>query len=111
MSQRMAKINELLRRELSVLIQDETRGRFVTVTGVKTSPDLRDAQVWISILNTQDEGILAEIAEKQGEFRHILGKRLDLKYIPRLTFHLDRSSATAARVDKILDEERSKGGL
>jgi ribosome-binding factor A len=111
MTLRTDKIDALFMRELSALIQEETRGNFVTVTQVKTAPDIRDAKVWISILDPKNEDLLFKIQALEGHFRHVLGRKLDLKYIPRFTFRLDRTGERAAKVEKILEEERKKGGL
>lgn len=111
MTLRTEKIDSLLKRELSKLIEEETRGSFITITQVKTAPDLRDSRVWISILNPGDENLLKKIQAMEGQFRHHLGRKLDLKYIPRFTFSLDRTLEKAAKIEKVLDEEKKKGGL
>lgn len=106
---RMEKVNELLLHELSSLIQRETLGSFATVTEVKTSPDLRTAKIWIALplkaKKEQNDQMIAQLQNKAHFFQKILGKKLDLRYIPKLHFELDTAGEHAARVDEILRRE------
>jgi ribosome-binding factor A len=78
---------------------------FVTVTGVKVSPDLRHATVFVSLL---DEGAVAEtlaaLERASGFVRAELGRRMRLKYTPELSFKHDTTPSRAAHLEAVLDE-------
>ena len=108
-SRRQRRINALLRQALGQLLQSEVadpRLDFVTVTGVETSPDLRQAHIYVTFLtNPQDQQESLEALRKAaGYLRRQLGQKVYLRYLPELTFHLDSSSETGFRIDGILDE-------
>lgn len=103
---RMNQVNELLKHEVAELVQRETQGKFVTITEVDTARDLKNATIWASILNPQKEEIIEHLNSIAYEFQSVLGKKLDLRNIPKLYFKLDTSGERAARVDQILDREK-----
>lgn len=103
---RMAQVNELLQHEIAQLVQKETQGKLVTVTDIETARDLKNATVWVGILGGQKEEIVEHLNSIAYEFQNILGKKLDLRNIPKLYFKLDESGQRAAKVDQILDKEK-----
>jgi ribosome-binding factor A len=79
---------------------------FVTVTGVKVSPDLRHATVFVSLL---EEGApaaetLAALERASGFIRAELGQRMRMKYTPELAFKQDTTPSRAAHLEAVLDE-------
>src|SRR5439155_2092394 len=91
---RTDRINALLRHELQRLIQQEVkdpRVGFATVTGVETSPDLRHARVFVSVLAGEDEAraALKALQDARKYFRHELAQRTELRYVPDLDFARD----------------------
>lgn len=103
MSQRMEKINELLKEELAKLIQKEIEIEgFVTVTACETTPDLKKAKVWLSILGKDEGEVLKEVQNKASLFQHILGKKLFLKNTPSLEFRIDKSTRVIEKIEEIL---------
>ncbi|MBN1221047.1 MAG: 30S ribosome-binding factor RbfA [Anaerolineae bacterium] len=106
-SRRQRKVSELLHREISQLLQHETRDPrlgFVTITGVEISPDLREAQVYFTTLDdTEAEHTLAGLARASGYFRSQLARSLSLRHVPELTFKLDTSLEHGLRIDSLLD--------
>ena len=105
----MTRVNELLRREIgTALFRLASEGDFdisaVTVTHVITSPDLRTAQVLISIRGheSQRKAMLATIRKNRVELQAILAQNVILKYTPRLSFSLDESLEKGDRVLDIL---------
>ena len=106
---RMEKVNELLQHELSILIQKKMPGSFATVIEVKTSPDLHFARVWVALPlkahHDQQEKVISDLQTKAHFFQQILGKKLDLRYIPKLEFILDTAGENATRVEEILKKE------
>lgn len=115
-TQRVTRLGELLREELGELIHDELKDPrigFVTVTAVEVSPDIRHAQVHLSIMGTgkEREKTLAGIKSAQGHLRKELGGRVRLKYTPELHFHLDDSLEKAAHLERVIHKLKTKGRL
>ncbi len=107
MSNRILKINELLKREAGILL-DKELGRewgLVTITKVETTPDLREAVIWISALDEKVTDRLGESLESiASKIQHILNKRLVLRYVPKITFKIDESQKSTQRIEKLLQE-------
>ena len=107
-SSRMRKVDELMREVLADEVGrlKDPRIGFVTITGVETSPDLRHAAVFYSVLG--DEEIQAQTAEGlQHAAPHLqarVGGQVRMKYTPRLQFHVDPSIASGARMSQLLRE-------
>jgi ribosome-binding factor A len=109
MSQRTERVDELLREEIGALLAKEIadpRIGFATITDVETSPDLRHAKVWVSIIGTEAERreTLRALQHSMGFVRHELGKRLRIRRIPDLHVHLDDSAERGTRVLHLLNE-------
>lgn len=105
---RMARVDELLKEELAPLVQKETQGKLVTITDVDTARDLKNATVWASTIDKEKHEIIDTLNDLAPEFQHELGQRLDLRYIPKLYFKLDKSGERAQRIDEILERERDQ---
>lgn len=108
-SHRMEKVNELVREEVSKILLLESRDpRFVsvTVTGVKVTPDLNFAKVYVSILGTVEErdSILSALGKASGFVRHQLGQQVRMKRTPQLTFLYDESLEYANQIYKTLEQ-------
>jgi ribosome-binding factor A len=109
MSQRTDRVDELLRQEIGRILakdlQDPHIG-FATVTDVQTTPDLRHARVWVSVIGGAPERAetLAALERAMGFVRHELGVRLRIKRIPALHVSLDDSAARGTRVLRIIEE-------
>jgi ribosome-binding factor A len=107
-SSRMRKVDELLHEVLAeeiALLKDPRIG-FVTVTGVETSPDLRHASVFYSVLGEPEEweatGEALQHAAPHLQAR--VAGQVRMKYTPRLEFHVDPSIAQGARMSQLLRE-------
>ena len=99
----MRRVNEAVREVLSVAITSDLkdpRVGFVTVTAVDTSPDLRHAHVYVSVLGDeqQREDSLAGLASSHGYLQARVASELRLKHTPQLDFRYDD---TAERVERI----------
>ena len=105
---RMPRINELLKEELAQLVQKETQGKFVTIISIETAKDLKNATVWISTLDKNPKEIIEHLNDSTHEFQHELGQKLDLRYIPKLYFKIDKSGEHAQRIDEILESEHDR---
>ena len=106
---RLNRINEDIQRELSVLIprvkDPRVQQGMVTVTGVETTPDLRYAKVYLSILGEVNEKELRRGLRSAGPWlRRELGGSLTLRYTPELVFERDRSIENGARLTKLIDD-------
>ncbi len=106
-SRRTEQIGDLLRAELSDLLQREMqdpRLGFVTITAVLVSADLRNARVQVSCYGdeaAQKESLKA-LRSAAGFLRTEIAKRVRLRTIPQLTFQLDHSMEYAERVQRTL---------
>jgi len=108
MSTRNVRVNELIKREISDYLHTRMKERttLITITGVDVSSDHRTARVYFSVIG--DAGEQAD-AEKflRGHSRMIrgeLGRRIILKYLPKLEFDFDPSLERGNRLIKILDD-------
>ncbi len=109
MSQRIDRVDELIRQEIGAILAKEVQDPhigFATVTDVETTPDLRHAKVWVSVIGGAPERreTLAALERAMGYVRHELGTRLRLRRIPQLHVALDESAERGTRVLRILDE-------
>jgi ribosome-binding factor A len=107
-SGRMRRVDEAVRAVLSDAIAKDVkdpRVGFVTVTGVKTSPDLRHARVYVSVLGdeTSRDATLAGLASAHGYLQGVLASELSLKHTPTLTFQYDESVVRAARLSELMN--------
>ena len=108
MTERTARLDELMREEISAVIQrevDDPRIGFVTITDVEVAPDLRHASVWVSVIGSADEKrqTLRALSRAMPFVRQRLGK-LRLKRIPELHIKDDDTARRGTRVLQILDE-------
>lgn len=106
---RLTRVNELLQRELGnvfTMVVSPAVPYLVTVTGVKTAVNLRDATVYVSIYGYKGakEKALDFLEKKRALIQSELAHRIILKYTPRLHFKLDETAENAERVMAILNE-------
>lgn len=107
MTQRTERIDELLRQEIGEVLRrdvDDPRIGFATITEVETTPDLRHARVWVSVIGAGPERSesIAALQSAMPFVRRELGRRLRLKRIPELQVRLDDSAERGTRVLKLL---------
>jgi len=108
--ERMRRVDEAVRAVLSDAIArkiQDPRVGFVTVTAVKTSPDLRYARVYVSVLGDQEarEETLAGLRSAHGYLQARVARELTLKHTPTLTFEYDESIDRGMRISKLLSEQ------
>jgi ribosome-binding factor A len=104
---RIRRVNEAVREVLSEAITTELkdpRVGFVTVTAVDTSPDLRRAHVFVSVLGDDEQRreSLAGLASSHGYLQGRVGSRLRLKHTPQLDFVYDESTERGMRISELL---------
>ena len=112
MTQRTDRIDELLRQEIGLIVSREVadpRVGFATITKVDTTPDLRHAKVWVSVIGQPREraATIAALGRAMPFVRHELGRTLRLKRIPDLHVELDDTAERGTRVLQLLDELES----
>ena len=107
MKHRLLRVNEVVKRELSMIITRDMKFEdvLVTVNTVDVTPDLRNAHVFVSVLGKGNApAVIAKLNAKNTVLQAEMSKTVVLKYTPHLTFHLDDSIERGARVFKILEE-------
>jgi ribosome-binding factor A len=107
---RMRRVDEAVRAVLSDTIASQLkdpRVGFVTVTSVQTSPDLRHARVYVSILGDEvtREDSLTGLRSAHGFLQRAVARELTLKHTPALTFHYDGSVDHGMRIEELLDHD------
>ena len=113
MAHRIERVNNLIRREISELIQRDLRDPriddFVTVTEVSTSTDLKFAKVFVSCISGKDEGrkTLTVLNSASGFLRTELARKIRLRRIPELSFYWDDSIEHGDHILRLIDEVSS----
>jgi ribosome-binding factor A len=106
---RMRRVNETIREILGDAIAIELKDPrigFVTVTEVDTSPDLRSARVYVSVLGNEDERerSLEGLRSSHGVLQGKIASAMRIKRTPTLTFEYDESVDRGDRISRLLDE-------
>jgi ribosome-binding factor A len=110
MADRMRRVNEAVREvvsaRLAVGLRDPRIG-FVTVTSVDTSPDLRQARVYVSVLGDEEEraATLAGLESAHGVLQQAVAEELRMKHTPALQFVFDESIDRGMRITELLDDQ------
>jgi ribosome-binding factor A len=108
MSERMRRVNESVRQVLAEALPDlkDPRIGLVTITGVVTSPDLRVATVYVSVLGNarKRRSTLAGLQAAHGLLQSQLARQLRMKRTPQLTFEYDLSVERGVRMTQLIDE-------
>jgi len=111
MSERILQINELLRKELAIIISKEIplENGLITIIHAKTSADLKNATLLISVIPENLSGsALKNLRKNSSFFRSLLKKKLNLKYIPRLNWKIDPQERYALEMDKVFKNIKKK---
>ena len=107
---RVERVNGLLRQEISNLVasqvNDPRLNGIITITQVRTAPDLRNARVYVSVMGQESvrQEALAGIQSSASYLRRELRHRVALRYIPFLSFVLDDAMIEADRLMRIIDD-------
>jgi ribosome-binding factor A len=104
----MRRVNEAVREVVSETVGElkDPRIGFVTVTGVETSPDLRHARVFVSVLGSEVKRAktLDGLAAAHGVLQARLACELRMKRTPQLTFEYDPTVERGVRMTQLIDE-------
>jgi ribosome-binding factor A len=112
-SNKMRRTNEEIRLALSSLIRNVKDPRvqqgLISITAVETTSDLHYCKVYISVLGLRSEKELKQgLKSASGWLRRELGRSLQLRSVPELTFELDKSIEHGAHINEILNELESR---
>ena len=107
-SNRIGRINEEIQKELASLLRNvkdpRVQDTMISITHVETTPDLRYAKVYVSFLQEERaEGALKGLKSAGGYLRRELGRALQLRYTPELTWALDDSITYGAKMLKLIN--------
>lgn len=105
---RIGRINEEIQRELSGLIRtlkDPRVHGLVSITAVDTTADLRYAKIFVSVLDKSDvKEVVKGLKSAGGYLRRELGRTLQLRYTPELTFVADDSIAEGTHILELIEK-------
>jgi ribosome-binding factor A len=108
MTERMRRVNHLVREVLADAIPElkDPRIGLVTITGVETSPDLRHARVFVSVLGGERkrERSLQGLGAAHGVLQARLSRELRMKRTPQLAFEYDPTVERGVRMTQLIDE-------
>ena len=110
MSHRIERVNNLIRQEISELLQRQVKdprlSNFIAITDVSTSADMKYAKVFVSCINGSEEKqkILSVLSGASGFFRKELTKNLRLRQVPELSFHWDDSIERGDHLLQLIDQ-------
>ncbi len=109
----MRRVDEALREVVAAAVSElsDPRLGFVTVTGVETSPDLRTAKVFVSVLGdkTERDATLDALRSSHGVLQSRIAGETRMKRTPTLTFHYDDTIEKGVRISRLLDEGEETG--
>lgn len=111
---RMRKVNELLREVIAEAVTElkDPGVGFLTITGVDTAPDLRNAVVFYTVLGSDEEkkATAAALDRAAPHLQEVAGRQVRLKYTPRLSFRVDPSIDEGLKIDQLLRELHDEEG-
>lgn len=113
MGVRADRVQKQLMKELSIILREELKDPrigFVTITRIELTGDLRYTKVYFSVLGdeSKQEACLEGIESAAGYIRRLVGARLKLKYVPELSFRLDKSAEYATELEKTFERLRDE---
>lgn len=108
MKNRLDRVNELIKRELSDLVRREITftAKLVTIQQVDITPDLKHAHVYVGVIGSEEDQKQAMNAlnDQRLRLQNEVSKRVVIKWTPQLHFKLDTSGERGDRILQILDE-------
>ena len=112
-SQRQLRVGELIKHSLGqIFLRDEAKvpsfdTKNITVTGVRMSPDLKNARAYVIPLGGKDtEKAVDKLTEFSYLIRKALSKKIDMKFLPRVSFIGDKSFDYAERIEKLIQQNK-----
>ena len=111
MTNRILKVNGLIKKELGKIIQKDIeiqKNTLITITRVKTLANLNQAFIYISVIGGDEKKIMNILKKKIYNIQQHLNKRLNMRPIPKIIFKLEKETEKAARVEKLLEKIKEK---
>ncbi len=112
-SQRQLRVGELIKQSLGqIFLRDEAKvpnidTKNITVTEVRMSPDLKNARAYVIPLGGKDsDKAVSILTECSHRIRKVLSKKVDMKFLPRVSFVSDKSFDYAERIEKLIQENK-----
>ena len=112
-SQRQLRVGELIKQSLGqIFLRDEAKvpileTKNITVTEVRMSPDLKNARAYVIPLGGKDSDKTVSILT---EFSHLvrkaLSKKIDMKFLPRVSFISDKSFDYAEKIERLIEKNK-----
>ncbi len=107
MSDKLEKVNSLLQKEIAQIILKEVSMPdigMVSINWVETAADLKTAKVWVSFLNNTKGLSLRKLQKFAPKVQYFLGKRIKLKFIPKLNFLFDTSGEYVSHIEELFKQ-------
>ena len=112
-SQRQLRVGELIKQSLGqIFLRDEAKvptidTKNITVTEVRMSPDLKNARAYVIPLGGKDtDKAVSTLTEFSHRIRKVLSKKVDMKFLPRVSFVSDKSFDYAEKIEKLIQENK-----
>ncbi|MDC0059756.1 30S ribosome-binding factor RbfA [Pelagibacteraceae bacterium] len=112
-SQRQLRVGELIKQNLGqIFLRDEAKvpsldTKNITVTEVRMSPDLKNARAYVIPLGGKDTDKAVDIlTEFSHNIRKALSKKIDMKFLPRVSFIGDKSFDYAEKIEKLIKKNK-----
>jgi len=112
-SQRQLRVGELIKQSLGqIFLRDEAKvpnidTKNITVTEVRMSPDLKNARAYVIPLGGKDsDEAVSILTEFSHRIRKVLSKKVDMKFLPRVSFVSDKSFDYAEKIEKLIQENK-----
>ena len=112
-SQRQLRVGELIKQSLGqIFIRNEAKvptleTKNITVTEVRMSPDLKNARAYVIPLGGKDaEKAVSTLTEFSHIIRKVLSKKVDMKFLPKVSFVSDKSFDYAEKIEKLIKENK-----
>ena len=112
-SQRQLRVGELIKQNLGqIFLRDEAKvptieTKNITVTEVRMSPDLKNARAYVIPLGGKDsEKTVSVLTEFSYLIRKALSKKIDVKFLPKVSFVSDKSFDYAAKIEKLIQKNK-----
>jgi ribosome-binding factor A len=107
-TRRTIRVSEVIRKELSKLIARERtlEGQIVTISSIQTTPDMKQAFIYVSVLETESsrEKVMSALVKHRHVWQREIGRHLQSKFTPALIFRFDESIERGDRVMEILTD-------
>ena len=113
-SQRQLRVGELVKQSLGqIFLREEAKlpslnTKSITVTEVRMSPDLKNAKAYIVPLGGKDTDlVVSTLTEFSHLVRKALSKKLDIKFLPKISFVGDKTFDYAEKIEKLIDQTKN----